>query len=57
MTAAYSKAIAAALGAVSVWGITAAADGHISGVEWFGLLGALAAVLLVWRSPANTPKE
>lgn len=50
---AYAKAVAALLGAVSTWGVTAAPDG-IAGAEWFGLLGALAAVAAVYAVP-NTP--
>jgi len=51
----YSKTIAAILGAVSTWGITAAAEGGINAVEWYGLLGALAAALAVYGIPNVAP--
>ncbi len=51
----YSKAVAALLGAIATWGITAYADDAISGVEWFGLLGVLATVIATISAPANTP--
>lgn len=50
----YMKTIVAILGAISTWGITAAADEGITSVEWYGLLGALAAALAVYGAP-NTP--
>lgn len=51
----YSKSIAAALGSVSAWGVTAAATGGISGVEWYGLLGALGTTLAVYGIPNSAP--
>lgn len=51
----YAKAIAALFGAISAWGITAIQDG-IDGAEWFGLLGVLGTVLLVWATP-NAPQD
>lgn len=53
----YSKTIAAILGAISTWGITAAADEGINAVEWYGLLGALAAVLAVYSVPNKPPAD
>ena len=50
----YLKTIAAMLGAISTWGITAAAEGGINSVEWFGLLGSLGTVIAVYAVP-NTP--
>lgn len=50
----YFKTVAAVLGAISTWGITAAAEGGINSVEWFGLLGSLATVIGVYAVP-NTP--
>lgn len=50
----YSKAILAALLAVSTWGVTAAVDGSFDAVEWFGLLGAVATAAGTWLVP-NTP--
>lgn len=50
----YAKTIVAVLGAISTWGITAATEGGITAVEWFGLLGSLATVLGVYAVP-NTP--
>lgn len=44
----YTKAIIAAVGAVSTWGITAASDGVFDSVEWFTLLGALATAVSVY---------
>lgn len=46
-----AKAIAALLGAVSVWGITAMEDSAVTGVEWFGLVAALGTVFAVWAVP------
>lgn len=48
----YIKALAALLGAISTWGVTAAPDG-VDSVEWFGLLGVLGTGLLVLGSPPN----
>lgn len=48
-----AKAIAALLGAVGTWGMTAASDG-IQSIEWFGLLVALGTVVAVWAIP-NEP--
>jgi len=45
------KAVAAALGAVGTWGMTAALDGHISLVEGFGLVFALGTALAVYAAP------
>lgn len=50
----YAKAIAAALLAVSTWGATAASEGGVDAVEWFGLIGALATVIGVYAVP-NSP--
>jgi len=50
----YAKAIAALLGAVSTWGVTAAADGAITLVECFGLVGAIGAVVAVFAA-TNRP--
>jgi len=52
---AYAKAIAGLLGAISTWGVTAAADDAINAVELFGLLGALATVLVVYAVPNDPP--
>jgi len=46
----YFKAIAAILGAVGTWGITAADDGITTG-EYFGLLFALGTALAVYSVP------
>lgn len=51
-----SKAIIAALLAVSTWGVTAASDGSFDAVEWFGLLGAVATAIGTYAVP-NTPPE
>lgn len=48
---AYRKAIAAFVSLVGTWGITAAADGHISAVEWFGLLAVVGGTGAVWGLP------
>lgn len=42
------KAIAALLGAVGTWGITALEDNAINGVEWSGLLVALGTAVAVY---------
>lgn len=52
----YYKAIAAFLGGLSQWGITAFATDGLSSAEWFGVIGVLAATLLVFAVP-NTPIE
>jgi hypothetical protein len=41
----FRKAIAATLAAIATWGVTAIADGVVNGVEWFGLVGVLAAAI------------
>lgn len=54
-----AKAIVALVGAVSVWGITAATDnpdtaadeGAITTVEWFTLVGALGTAAAVYVIP------
>lgn len=51
----YAKAVSALLGAIATWGITAVADDAVSGVEWFGLLGALATVFATWAIPNDPP--
>lgn len=50
----YAKAVAALLGTISTWGVTAIADEGINGIEWFGLLGALGTIAAVYGIP-NTP--
>lgn len=51
----YAKSIAAVIGAIATWGITAASDNSITLVEWFGLLGALATVVAVYSVPNQPP--
>lgn len=51
----YIKTIAAILGGVSTWGITAAADNAITLVETFGLLGVLSTCLAVYAFPNQPP--
>lgn len=51
----YSKAILAALLAVSTWGTTAAVDGTFDPVEWFGLLGAVVTAASVYLAPNSPP--
>ena len=46
-----AKAIAATLTALGTWGATAALDGSIDGVEWFGLCGVATTGLLTWAVP------
>lgn len=50
---AYVKALAALLGAVGTWGVTAS-DGGIGAGEWFGLVVALGTALSVYAFP-NVP--
>ncbi len=50
----YAKAIASFLTAISTWGVTAAPEG-ITGTEWFGLLGVLGGVVLVYAIPNSPP--
>ena len=42
------KAVAALLGAVGTWGVTAMEDERVAGSEWFGLLIALGTALAVY---------
>lgn len=53
----YSKAIAALLAAISTWGLTAAVDNSITLVEYFGLLGAVAAAVTVYATPNSPPDD
>lgn len=53
---AYIKCLCAVLGGISTWGITAASDNSINGVELFGLLGVLSTSLAVYAFP-NRPTE
>lgn len=53
---AYVKAVLAALGAVSTWGITAGADGGYSHVELYGLLAAVVTAVSVYAFP-NAPQN
>ena len=46
----YAKALAALLGGVATWGVTAA-DHGITASEWFGLLAVLATVAGVFAIP------
>lgn len=50
----YRKAIAALLGSIGTWGMTAAAEGGITGAEWFGLLAVLGTTSAVWGLPNDT---
>lgn len=52
----YLKAIAALIGGVSAWGLTAASDNAIQMAEWFGLVGVLATALAVLAVP-NSQEE
>ena len=52
----YMKAIVAILGSISTWGVTALVDGGVSGVEWFGLVGAVATALGVY-GVKNIPQK
>lgn len=53
----YMKFIAALLGGVSSWGVTAAADGRFDLVEWFGLLGVIATALVVRQVTNKDPDD
>lgn len=52
---AYAKAVAAFLGAIGAWGMTAVEDGVITQPEWFGLAIAIGGVFAVWAVP-NHPE-
>jgi hypothetical protein len=52
----YAKAIAALLGGIATWGVTAATDNAISLVEWFGLVGVVGTAIAVFAIP-NKPVE
>lgn len=49
------KAVAALLAGIATWGGTALADGAVTPVEWFGLLGVLAGVVAVFGVPNDAP--
>jgi hypothetical protein len=49
---AYSKAIAAAIGAAATWAAT-----YFPNAAWVGVLTAIAAVATVYFAPKNTPAE
>ncbi len=51
----YLKTIAALLGALGTWGITASADGHYSHPELWGSLLALATAFGVYVTPYHRP--
>jgi hypothetical protein len=51
----YAKAVVACLSALATWGVTAGADGSYDQVELWGLLGALAAVLITYITPNDPP--
>lgn len=51
----YRKTLAAIIGAVVTWGLTAQSDG-IDGAEWWGLAAILATALGVYQAP-NEPLE
>ena len=51
----YAKSLAALLGAIGTWGVTAAEDGAISLGEWFGVLIALSTALAVFALPNRPP--
>lgn len=48
------KSIAALIALIGTWGVTAASDGGINAVEWFGLLAVIGGTGAVWGIP-NTP--
>lgn len=52
----YAKAVATFLGALSTWGVTAAADGRYDQVELWGLAGVLGATLLAYNVPNVPPR-
>lgn len=52
----YLKAIAALLGGIAGWGITATTDGVISMTDWFGLVAVFATALGVF-AVENAPAE
>lgn len=49
------KAVAALFALVGTWGMTAALEGGITAVEWFGLLAAIGGSAAVWGIP-NDPE-
>ncbi len=53
----YLKTIAALLGALGTWGITASADGHYSHPELWGSLLALATAFGVYVTPYHRPAD
>lgn len=50
MSGLYAKALAALLGGIATWGVTASEDG-ISSPEWFGLVGVLGTAVAVFAIP------
>ncbi len=53
----YLKTVAALLGALGTWGITASADGHYSHPELWGSLLALATAFGVYVTPYHRPAD
>ena len=53
----YVKALAALIGAVATWGITAAEDGIYTQVELWGAALALATALGVYALPNDRPAD
>jgi hypothetical protein len=52
----YAKTVAAILGAIGTWGMTAYTTGsEITGDEWFGLLVALGTAAAVFGVPNKPP--
>lgn len=49
------KTVAALLTGIATWGGTALADGEISSVEWFGLVGVVASVIAVFGVSNSAP--
>lgn len=52
----YAKALAALLGGIATWGVTAS-EGGIDAAEWFGLLGVIATAVAVFAVPNSTPDD
>lgn len=51
----YAKAIAALLGAIATWGVTAASDSRYDQAELWGLLGVIATAALAFQVPNDPP--
>jgi hypothetical protein len=53
----YTKAILGTLAATATWLTTAVSDGHISAVEWSGLMGVVVSAIVIAGSTNTEPSD